>query len=105
MGTLDKQGVVTMQELRNCSGRNPWLRMRISAESAKISEAPGDVGSFEPVNMTVIVLTLIQAFYRLASTVTQEMINDGHQMSSFEGLRDVMIGPHFVACQYILILV
>ncbi len=79
--------------------------MRISAESAKISDAPGGVGTFEPVNMTVIVLTLIQAFYSMASTFTQEMINDRHQMSSIEGLCDVMIGPHFVACQYILILV
>ncbi len=103
MGTVDKQGVVTMEELRNCSGRNLWLWMRISAESAKISEVPRGVGPFEPVFMTVIVLTLIQAFYRMASTFTQEMINDRHQMSSFEGLRDVMIGPHFVACQYILI--
>jgi len=52
--------------------------MRISAESAKISEVPGGVETFEPVFMTVIVLTLIQAFYRMASTFTQEMINDRH---------------------------
>ncbi len=51
------------------------------------------------------VLTFLQAFYRMAFISTQEMIDNRHQMSICEGLRDVMIGPYFVAFRNILELV